>query len=412
MKNKTISRILLIQVGWNIALSLFLHAPLEKYYDYFFKGAGNFLLVLQIGLLLVALIPTRRISISAIFLPYIFLLIHNLLFSELIKNFAKYTTLIYVVYFIGMLFILVPVAVSEYGKIKNTFLRLLALFWLGRFSISLCFISLSYARTFTVSSKYDILNILNNSLLVSSLLIPISFFFLLRTWGYRFYFNLKVTDASKKYYLILFLSIGFFIWYILFSIFSGLAQYPSQMFNNWDLSLINPQSSTIYHGTLEVILNSLRPAIFEESERYAYLLLLLVVFKDKKFQIEYSVLLSALIWGVGHFINIFDPLMTSTSMVVSQVVTTTAMGLFLGALLLYSGKWWLCVVLHFMNDFLISSVTSLASISVELAVFSEKWGSLVQAAMLSTIVLIASIIFFEFGKRTIKKNAEMIINVN
>ena len=202
------------------------------------------------------------------------------------------------------------------------------------------------------------------------------------------------------------LSLLFIIWYTFFSIFLGLAQSSNEIFNNWNFSLINPNYSVKYLNVVEIILNSLDPAIYEEVERYGYIIILLVIFKNKKYQLQGSIFLSALLFSLSHVGNFFTTDISFTN-VISQIIVAFGLGCFLAVMLLYTGKIWINILIHFSFDFLVFSITDIGYLTV--SIFNKNNGWLLKSSIELCILLFATFIFAKFNKKILKMNIEELI---
>ena len=304
MKQISYSKILTIQIVLNIVFTLLT-----------FNQIGIFFFIFQeIILILVLFLKKKNIFLSVVFLPFIFMYTYGLILYTIVQTNRKLTLPIYIVYFTGMLLILIPVVKEKFGKIKQELIRLISLIWLVLISIHSVGIFPIVTR-----KQSELLYAINASGILYAFVTFICVYILLKLWGYYFYFNLHVKNTGIKYYSVLLLSLLFIIWYTFFSIFLGLAQSSNEIFNNWNFSLINPNYSVKYLNVVEIILNSLDPAIYEEVERYGYIIILLVIFKNKKYQLQGSIFLSALLFSLSHVGNFFTTDISFTN-VISQII--------------------------------------------------------------------------------------------
>ena len=391
MKQISYSKILTIQIVLNIVFTLLT-----------FNQIGIFFFIFQeIILILVLFLKKKNIYLSVVFLPFIFMYTYGLILYTIVQTNRKLTLPIYIVYFTGMLLILIPVVKEKFGKIKQELIRLISLIWLVLISIHSVGIFPIVTR-----KQSELLYAINASGILYAFVTFICVYILLKLWGYYFYFNLHVKNTGIKYYSVLLLSLLFIIWYTFFSIFLGLAQSSNEIFNNWNFSLINPNYSVKYLNVVEIILNSLDPAIYEEVERYGYIIILLVIFKNKKYQLQGSIFLSALLFSLSHVGNFFTTDISFTN-VISQIIVAFGLGCFLAVMLLYTGKIWINILIHFSFDFLVFSITDIGYLTV--SIFNKNNGWLLKSSIELCILLFATFIFAKFNKKILKMNIEELI---
>lgn len=391
MKQISYSKILTIQIVLNIVFTLLI-----------FNQIGIIFFIFQeIILILVLFLKKKNIFLSVVFLPFIFMYTYGLILYTIVQTNRKLTMPIYIVYFTGMLLILIPVVKEKFGKIKQELIRLISLIWLVLISIHSVGIFPIVTR-----KQSELLYAINASGILYAFVTFICVYILLKLWGYYFYFNLHVKNTGIKYYSVLLLSLLFIIWYTFFSIFLGLAQSSNEIFNNWNFSLINPNYSVEYLNVVEIILNSLDPAIYEEVERYGYIIVLLVIFKNKKYQLQGSIFLSALLFSLSHVGNFFTTDISFTD-VISQIIVAFGLGCFLAVMLLYTGKIWINILIHFSFDFLVFSITDIGYLTV--SIFNKNNGWLLKSSIELCILLFATFIFAKFNKKILKMNIEELI---
>ncbi|WP_265488927.1 CPBP family intramembrane glutamic endopeptidase [Lactobacillus sp. PV034] len=315
----------------------------------------NFQVLLYTAFLIIALLFIYRSSnlISHIFnilaLPYIFLNLYTILLNLLLKRFTKFELGLYILYFIGILVILVPVMVRDYGSIKKPIWELLTSVWL--------IFNLFLAPSLDVVANQFIMGVNNSNLLLAILFLEYAIL-VIKGWGYRFYFNLKMNQASIFYYSLLVVLVLVAIWVICFSVFiTGAANWEQALWN-WNLWIIDLTNSIEIKNIWELIFIAFRAAIMEESARYIFLLTLLISFTKRKRQALEAILLSSAIFSLLHILNFSAPGATLNS-VLTQILHTFGFGCILAVIFLYSGKLWLIILLHIFADILSSSLNPL-----------------------------------------------------
>lgn len=168
---------------------------------------------------------------------------------------------------------------------------------------------------------------LNKSGLFYALAILVYVYFAVKSWGYEFCFNLPTFKGKKLQLLSFILIFGIAIWLSFFQTFSRFAQRWQELFWNWDFSLLDPTESVRLKNAWPVFLYSIEAGIGEEAARYINLVLLLVIFKSKKWQINGAVLGSAILFALPHIGNAFASELKQTPLATAfQVIDTFGFG--------------------------------------------------------------------------------------
>lgn len=391
MKQITISKILTIQIVLNIILTIFIFTQV----DIFFFVFQEVILTLTIFL------KKRNTFLSIVFLPFIFMYTYSLLLYTIVQKFPILAIPVYIVYVVGILLILIPVIISQYVKVKDGLIRLLSTIWL------IGIVPYLVGIVPIVSKKQSkLLFTINSSGILYAIIAIICIYILFDKWGYSFYFNFKVKNVGIGYYLILFLALLFITWYAFFHTFLGLAESSKEVFYNWNFSLVNPAYSAKYSNGIDIVLNSLEPAIYEEIQRYAYIFILLIVFKMRKNQLQFSVLISASIFSLSHVSNFLNSGLPFKN-IMSQIIVSFGLGCFLAFLFLYTGKIWLNILVHFGIDFLTFSITDIGYLTT--SIFNKNNGWLLKSVIELCLLLVVTFVFMRFSMPTLKVNAKNFI---
>lgn len=310
--------------------------------------------LLCIALLLVSVLfmykQYKRLSqtFNIIVLPYIFFYVYSDCFNLLLKSLNGLETILYIVYFLGMLALLIPVTIHDYDTIKHPIWQLLASIWI--------IVNLFLAPVIKIDHGEFIMGLNRSELLLALVFLEYTYF-VVKGWGYRFTFNLKV-KAHFFYCLLLLVLLAVTVWISFFNTFILSATDWSQALWSWDFSLIKSTDSATMKNIWQLLFSALDAGIMEESARYIFLLTLLVMFAKRKGQAIYSILLSSVIFSLLHIFNFSTP-GTTVNAVLFQVLHAFGFGCLLGTILLYSGKLWLPILLHAFADFLTLSLTPL-----------------------------------------------------
>ena len=354
---------------------------------------------IYLGILAVAVVVSKnkRISqlINTVLIPMVFIDQVRNLSGIFIQHFSNLTVPIFWIYAIGTIMVLIPVTIVEYGKIKKTIWRLIASVWMINFIIMCC-------RSLTLKNVNPdgFLMSLNKSGFIYALTILVYVYFAVKSWGYEFYFNLPTFKGKKLQLLSFILIFGVAIWISFFEVFSEFAQRWQELFWNWDFSLLDPTEPVFLKNAWSVYLYSIEAGIGEEAGRYINLVLLLVIFKSKKWQINGAVLGSAILFALPHIGNAFASELKQTPLATAfQVIDTFGFGCFAAVLILYSGKLWPTMIIHTLYDILVFSETPLTQDSV--GIFGGNTGQF-------THVIISLVLWVNFAIFILIKNRKLI----
>ncbi len=364
---------------------------------------------IYLGILAVAVVVSKnkRISqlINTVLIPMVFIDQVRNLSGIFIQHFSNLTVPIFWIYAIGTIMVLIPVTIVEYGKIKKTIWRLIASVWMINFIIMCC-------RSLTLKNVNPdgFLMSLNKSGLIYALTILVYVYFAVKSWGYEFYFNLPTFKGKKLQLLSFILIFGLAIWISFFEVFSEFAQRWQELFWNWDFSLLDPTEPVFLKNAWSVYLYSIEAGIGEEAARYINLVLLLVIFKSKKWQINGAVLGSAILFALPHIGNAFASELKQTPLATAfQVIDTFGFGCFAAVLILYSGKLWPTMIIHTLYDILVFSETPLTQDSV--GIFGGNTGQFTHV-IISLVLWVSFAVFILIkNRKLIKQNVQILTQV-
>lgn len=340
MKARSWDKILNIQLIINVLIAGYLLMNADKQL--------NIQLIFDIILLYITvarfLIKKQRVkkidlALEIICLPVLLTYYLNWLVILLVHFLPALKLEIIIVYLILLLLYLLPTVVVDFGKIKNGCFRVIT-------SIYLFLILLSSINT-SLSVNVDLIDNLLKTNVVSGLAFLILTPLLLKQWGFKFQMNVFPGKQKNFQVLVLILLVLFAAWLTFFNTYVYIATVPEQLFFNWDLSILAPTQWTV--------LRSAGAAIFEETERYLILVLLLYLARNSKFQVQIAIFFSALQFGLIHLIHFLDSDANASS-IFYEVLYTFGYGCFLAVLYLYSGQIWLTMLSHFTLDLVSYSV--------------------------------------------------------
>ncbi len=364
---------------------------------------------IYLGILAVAVVVSKnkRISqlINTVLIPLVFIDQVRNLSGIFIQHFSNLTVPIFWIYAIGTIMVLIPVTIVEYGKIKKTIWRLIASVWMINFIIMCC-------RSLTLKNVNPdgFLMSLNKSGFIYALTILVYVYFAVKSWGYEFYFNLPTFKGKKLQLLSFILIFGVAIWISFFEVFSEFAQRWQELFWNWDFSLLDPTEPVFLKNAWSVYLYSIEAGIGEEAGRYINLVLLLVIFKSKKWQINGAVLGSAILFALPHIGNAFASELKQTPLATAfQVIDTFGFGCFAAVLILYSGKLWPTMIIHTLYDILVFSETPLTQDSV--GIFGGNTGQFTHVIISLVLWVNFAIFILIKNRKLIKQNVQILTQV-
>ncbi len=364
---------------------------------------------IYLGILAVAVVVSKNKSISqlinTVLIPLVFIDQVRNLSGIFIQHFSNLTVPIFWIYAIGTIMVLIPVTIVEYGKIKKTIWRLIASVWMINFIIMCC-------RSLTLKNVNPdgFLMSLNKSGFIYALTILVYVYFAVKSWGYEFYFNLPTFKGKKLQLLSFILIFGVAIWISFFEVFSEFAQRWQELFWNWDFSLLDPTEPVFLKNAWSVYLYSIEAGIGEEAGRYINLVLLLVIFKSKKWQINGAVLGSAILFALPHIGNAFASELKQTPLATAfQVIDTFGFGCFAAVLILYSGKLWPTMIIHTLYDILVFSETPLTQDSV--GIFGGNTGQFTHVIISLVLWVNFAIFILIKNRKLIKQNVQILTQV-
>ncbi|WP_298490804.1 CPBP family intramembrane glutamic endopeptidase [uncultured Lactobacillus sp.] len=364
---------------------------------------------IYLGILAVAVVVSKNKRIlqliNTVLIPMVFIDQVRNLSGIFIQHFSNLTVPIFWIYAIGTIMVLIPLTIVEYGKIKKPIWRLIASVWMINFIIMCC-------RSLTLKNVNPdgFLMSLNKSGLIYALTILVYVYFAVKSWGYEFYFNLPTFKGKKLQLLLFILIFGLAIWISFFKVFSEFAQKWQELFWNWDFSLLDPTEPVFLKNAWSVYLYSIEAGIGEEAARYINLVLLLVIFKSKKWQINGAVLGSAILFALPHIGNAFASELKQTPLATAfQVIDTFGFGYFAAVLILYSGKLWPTMIIHTLYDILVFSETPLTQDSV--GIFCGNTGQFTHV-IISLVLWVSFAIFILIkNRKLIKQNVQILTKV-
>lgn len=313
----------------------------------------------------------------------------------LLLNFKQLEVLWILLLWAAYLVLLLPLAVLFAGKIKNWFLALIAVNFLG------C--QYGPDASLQVSTSLPWMHSITSQGVIAAFALFNIACFLPKAWGYNFNPNLKFIKSKQFQNLILVILLIFATIDLLYNDFSD---YNSSIWSVFFKYSIGFEGK---YFTIANFTSALEPAVLEETTRYLWILILLAGFnRFKKYRVPVAIFGSAILFGLLHAGNIGWHGETAQE-TIAQVIGVMGSGLIWAALYLYSGKLWLPMIFHFLTDYLGNLQSGWNSSSWS---FSGTAADYLFEFLIIAIPL-AEVIWMMFGKRreVLEENADRILNL-
>lgn len=257
----------------------------------------------------------------------------SLLIQSTSYNWNSWLIWIIIIYGIIMF---IPYTIILIGPIKTTIMRLIVTIYMFVFN------GLSSLDTMTMDTyvaNNRIVKILSDSSFLGAIIFAVIIIIAMSEWGYGF----PKVKLSKYINLKVLIAIGIFsIWFTIWNAFnSGNTLLGSIVSFNFNA-----------HFTASNFLSGLEAGIAEElTFRFAILTILLVLFKNYRFQIFYASLLSGLLFGLIHLPNATGGQSLSNTFL--QVIFAIAIGIYFASVYLYTDCIAIPIFIHSLMDILV-----------------------------------------------------------
>lgn len=241
---------------------------------------------------------------------------------------------------VSMLVMYIPYVRVFFGAIENKLLQLLiSIYCFAVISMS----TLSTVTYGTILYFNPFISLITNSSFLGGITFMILIIVLMTRWGYGFP---KMRLSNSVNWLVLSLVLLFSLWFVLWNAFGSGNILTSFFHFNFSGVNLKPQ----------YILSGLEAGIAEELLfRYAFLTILLVAFKNSPYQIFWAAIISSLCFGLLHLGNLSAG--QNLASTIEQVVFAFGMGLLMCGIYLYTDLFYLPVIIHFLLDTLVFSVS-------------------------------------------------------
>ncbi|WP_368790693.1 CPBP family intramembrane glutamic endopeptidase [Companilactobacillus farciminis] len=241
---------------------------------------------------------------------------------------------------VSMLVMYIPYVRVFFGAIENKLLQLLiSIYCFAVISMS----TLSIVTYGTILYFNPFISLITNSSFLGGITFMILIIVLMTRWGYGFP---KMSLSNNVNWIVLSLVLLFSLWFVLWNAFGSGNILTSFFHFNFSGVNLKPQ----------YILSGLEAGIAEELLfRYAFLTILLVAFKNSPYQIFGAAIISSLCFGLLHLGNLSAG--QNLASTIEQVVFAFGMGLLMCGIYLYTDLFYLPVIIHFLLDTLVFSVS-------------------------------------------------------
>lgn len=241
---------------------------------------------------------------------------------------------------VSMLVIYIPYVRVFFGTIESKSLQLLiSIYCFAVLSMS----TLSLITYGTILYFNPFVSLITNSSFLGGITFMILIIVLMTRWGYGFP---KMRLSNDVNWIILSLVLIFSLWFVLWNAFGSGNILTSFFRFNFSGINLKPQ----------YILSGLEAGIAEELLfRYAFLTILLVAFKNNSYHVFWAAIISSLCFGLLHLGNLSAG--QNLASTIEQVVFAFGMGLLMCGIYLYTDLFYLPVIIHFLLDTLVFSVS-------------------------------------------------------
>ncbi|AKP02469.1 CPBP family intramembrane glutamic endopeptidase [Companilactobacillus pabuli] len=241
---------------------------------------------------------------------------------------------------VSMLVIYIPYVRVFFGTIESKSLQLLiSIYCFAVLSMS----TLSLITYGTILYFNPFVSLITNSSFLGGITFMILIIVLMTRWGYGFP---KMRLSNDVNWIVLSLVLIFSLWFVLWNAFGSGNILTSFFRFNFSGINLKPQ----------YILSGLEAGIAEELLfRYAFLTILLVAFKNNSYHVFWAAIISSLCFGLLHLGNLSAG--QNLASTIEQVVFAFGMGLLMCGIYLYTDLFYLPVIIHFLLDTLVFSVS-------------------------------------------------------
>lgn len=341
----------ILSINWRkvVRIQLLISSVLSIYvllfHQLILEPVSRIVLCLVCFITILNILPVTKINyfsqmvqwLNILFLPTCFSIIWQIFAWIAVDNWLQFRLLILILFWAIALLMFIPLIIDSMGQVNN---------WIGRLIvINIANVQYNYLFFEENLSNLQWLNAFNKTLLILLLVFFIQSIILNKMWFQSKSFDIKCKISNNWFTYLLLI---FTVWFIGFRTFIYIAPTFSQALWNWKDN---------FYGiafTPKIIFQSIKSGVMEELERYLMIMTILITFQKSKHRLAYILVISSIIFGLNHFINLLGKQqMIQTS---EQVLIAIGLGLWLSVLYLYFGKLWIAMIVHIVVDLITLSV--------------------------------------------------------
>ena len=313
-----------------------------------------------------------------------------------LKNVPQLEILWVLLLWMSYLVLLLPLAILFAGSLKNWFLRLIGVGLLGT--------QYGPDSLLKIGKNLPWLHSITSQGVVAAFALLILACFLGKAWGFHFNPNLKFVKSRNFQYSVLLLLVLFAFIDVFYNAFIN---YDKQIWTAFFRYSIDLQKK---YFTIASFTAALEPGIFEETERYLAIIILLAGFNQyRNLRVPIAIYGSALLFGLSHLGNVGWNGETFEA-TIAQVIGVMGSGFLWAVLYLYSGKLWLPMIFHFLTDYLANLQSGWNSAGWQF----NSWATDYISEVLMVLVPLAVTVWMMYGKRreVLEENADRLMNLS
>ncbi|MFD1472591.1 CPBP family intramembrane glutamic endopeptidase [Companilactobacillus mishanensis] len=197
----------------------------------------------------------------------------------------------------------------------------------------------------TPLEEVHLIKTLSDTLFLGAIIIAVIILVAMHVWKYdlpKFRFNNQVNKFAMIFLLL------YLIWFTAWNSASSGNTFIASLYM-FDFSKL--------HFTTSNILSGLEAGIAEEFIfRYAVLTIFLIFLKNSKHKTTFAVIISSLLFGLAHGINIFAGQDFGNTLI--QIIFAFGLGAFLSSIYLYTDAFYIPILIHSLLDIFVFAATS------------------------------------------------------
>ncbi|MQS89431.1 CPBP family intramembrane glutamic endopeptidase [Companilactobacillus mishanensis] len=197
----------------------------------------------------------------------------------------------------------------------------------------------------TPLEEVHLIKTLSDTLFLGAIIIAVIILVAMHVWKYdlpKFRFNNQVNKFAMIFLF------TYMVWFTAWNSASSGNTFIASLYT-FDFSKL--------HFTISNILSGLEAGIAEEFIfRYAVLTIFLIFLKNSKHKTTFAVIISSLLFGLAHGINIFAGQDLGNTLI--QIIFAFGLGAFLSSIYLYTEAFYIPILIHSLLDIFVFAATS------------------------------------------------------